>query len=82
MSGAAEGLGKWHGMAGEINYPGIKLRCTGQSAVIGSFTIKIGYTQKTHIVQWTKGSKRIIYNKNWQYTKIHLVQCHSSWYPK
>ena len=33
-------------MAGEINYPGIKQRCTGQRAVRGSSTIKIGNAQK------------------------------------
>ena len=51
MSGATKGLGKWYGRRDEINYPGIKLCCTGQTAVRGSSTIKISNTQKTHIVQ-------------------------------
>ena len=33
-------------LAGAVSYPGIKLRCTGQSAVRGSYTVKIGITQK------------------------------------
>ena len=54
-TGVAEGQEKWCGNSwGEVDYPGIKLQCTGQSAVGGS------YIHVAHIWQYTKTHNVIV----------------------